>query len=61
VDTLNAELIVYVESPIRTGCIHVETGKGIAGWMKRSDVRRKPCPTGSDKKGATPSRDGVAP
>jgi len=39
VDTLNTELIVDVESPIRTGCIHVETGKGMAGWMKRSDVR----------------------
>ncbi len=59
--TLDTELIVDVESLISTGCIHVETGKGAGGWINGSDVRRKPCPTGSDKKGATPSRDGVAP
>lgn len=46
VDTLNTELIVGVESPINTGYVHVETHEGVAGWVKRSDLRWMPCPIG---------------
>ena len=46
VDTLHTELIVDVESPISTGYVHVETREGIAGWVKRSDLRWKACPIG---------------
>lgn len=46
VDTLKTELIVDVESPINTGYVHVETRDGVAGWVKRSDVRWTPCPIG---------------
>ena len=45
-DTLNTELIVDVESPISTGYVHVETREGVAGWVKRSDLRWTPCPIG---------------
>jgi hypothetical protein len=45
-DTLRTELIVDVESPINTGYVHVETRDGVAGWVKRSDVRWTPCPIG---------------
>jgi hypothetical protein len=45
-DTLRTELIVNVESPINTGYVHVETRDGVAGWVKRSDVRWTPCPIG---------------
>ena len=44
-DTINAELIVDVESPVNTGYVHVETREG-GGWVKRSDLRRQPCPIG---------------
>ena len=46
VDTLKTELIVDVERPINTGYVHVETRDGVAGWVKRSDVRWTPCPIG---------------
>jgi len=46
VDRLNSELIVDVESPINTDYVHVETRGGVAGWVKRSDVRWTPCPIG---------------
>jgi hypothetical protein len=45
-DALKTELIVNVESPINTGYVHVETRDGVAGWVKRSDVRWTPCPIG---------------
>jgi hypothetical protein len=45
-DTLDTELIVDVESPINTGYVHVETREGVAGWVKRSDLRWMPCPIG---------------
>jgi hypothetical protein len=44
-DTINTELIVDVESPVNTGYVHVETRAG-GGWVKRSDLRRQPCPIG---------------
>jgi hypothetical protein len=46
VDTLTTELIVEVESPINTGYVHVETREGVAGWVRRSDLRWTPCPIG---------------
>lgn len=46
VATLNTELIVDVESPVSTGYVHVETREGVAGWVKRSDLRWQPCPIG---------------
>ena len=46
VETLKTELIVDVESPINTGYVHVETQDGVAGWVKRSEVRWTPCPIG---------------
>lgn len=46
VDSLNAELIVDVESPVNTGYVHVETWEGVAGWVQRSDLRWTPCPIG---------------
>ena len=46
VATLNTELIVDVESPISTGYVHVETREGVAGWVKRSDLRWESCPIG---------------
>ena len=46
VATLNTELIVDVESPVSTGYVHVETREGVAGWVKRSDLRWESCPIG---------------
>jgi hypothetical protein len=44
--TLHTDLIVDVESPMNTAYVHVETREGVAGWVKRSDLRWKPCPIG---------------
>jgi len=46
VGTLDTDLIVDVQSPIDTGYVHVETREGVAGWVKRGDLRWKPCPIG---------------
>lgn len=46
VDTINRGLIVDVESPVHTDYVHVETREGVAGWVKRSDLRWQPCPIG---------------
>jgi hypothetical protein len=44
--TLYTDLIVDVESPVNTDYVYVETREGVAGWVRRSDLRWKPCPIG---------------
>jgi hypothetical protein len=44
VGTLDLELIVHEEDPSTYLFLHITTREGLAGWVKRTDVRWIPCP-----------------
>lgn len=46
VAVLVADSLTAVAEPVDASYVRVETERGVAGWVNRSDVRRLPCPIG---------------